>query len=82
MGFQACSVQSCYMDSHFVRELLPEAKEHREDAWSSQVKKAKNELVELEKTAKDKDKDKDKKISALKKRIESLEGACTSLQDG
>ena len=81
MGFRASSVQSCYLDSHLVRELLPEAKEHREEAWAAQVKKAKDELNEMEK-AKDKDKDKEKKISALRKRIESLEGACTSLMDG
>ena len=81
VGFRASSVQSCYLDSHLVRELLPEAKEHREEAWAAQVKKAKDELNEMEK-AKDKDKDKEKKISALRKRIESLEGACTSLMDG
>ena len=47
VGLRASSVQSCYLDSHLVRELLPEAKEHREEAWAAQVKKAKDELNEM-----------------------------------
>ena len=60
VGFRASSVQSCYLDSHLVRELLPEAHEHREAAWQAQVTKAKNELVEMEKL---KGKDKEKPVS-------------------
>ena len=82
VSFTASAVQACYLDSYTIREMLSEAKTQRDDAWSAQVKKAKDELAELEKSAKDKDKDKEKKISALRKRLENLEGACTSLQDG
>ena len=64
LGFRANTVQSCYLDMHLVRELFPEAHEHREAAHAQQLKKAKDELAEMEKTNKDKDKEKEKGVAA------------------
>ena len=78
LSFTSDAVHSCYLDTHLVRELLTEAKEKRESIWQDQMKQIKNELQEAE-TAKDKD---SKKIAAIKKKLENLEGSCTAVQDG
>ena len=71
-------MHSCYLDTHLAKELLAEAKEKREAIYLEQVTKTKTEL----KTAEEERTKDGKKIAAIKKKLENLEGSCSAVQDG